>query len=176
MGFSRTCWYVKYALTHTGFQYAAASVSDGIDMGYFGYAAMANRAYPDNEMDQIMGAAPAGGGLQSWFEQSPGFNVDKASGATPVRIVASYPLDVFVEWEWFSMMKRLRKPVDMVVFLDGVHLLEKPSNRMISQGGNVDWFDFWLNGHEDPDPTKAEQYERWRKLREMINRQSDGKQ
>ncbi len=66
------------------------------------------------------------------------------------------------------MMKRLQKPVDMVVFLDGVHLLEKPLDRLISQGGNVDWFDFWLNGHEDPDSVKAEQYERWRKLRAAI--------
>jgi len=82
--------------------------------------------------------------------------------------VASYPLDILVEWEWFSMMKRFGKPVDMVVFLDGVHLLEKPWNRMISQGGNVDWFDFWLNGHEDSDPRKFEQYARWRKLRESI--------
>ena len=90
------------------------------------------------------------------------------SARVPVRIVAAYPLDVFVEWEWFAMMKRLRKPVDMVVFLDGVHVLEKPLNRLISQGGNVDWFDFWLNGHEDPDPRKAEQYERWRNLKKQI--------
>jgi hypothetical protein len=165
MGFSRTCWYVKYALTHFHFPYAAASVSDGIDMGYFVYAAMANRGYPDDEMDQVMEATPAGAGMEPWVRQAPGFNVDRVSSDIPVRIVAPYPLDVLVEWEWFAMMKRLQKPVDMVVFLDGVHLLEKPLDRLISQGGNVDWFDFWLNGHEDPDPVKAEQYERWRKLR-----------
>jgi hypothetical protein len=64
----------------------------------------------------------------------------------------------------------------MVVFLDGVHLLEKPLNRMVSQDGNVDWFDFWLNGREDQDTAKAEQYERWRKLREMTKDQGDGTQ
>jgi hypothetical protein len=30
----------------------------------------------------------------------------------------------------------------------------------------VDWFDFWLNGHEDTDVTKSAQYVRWRKLKE----------
>ena len=65
------------------------------------------------------------------------------------------------------MMKRLRKPVDMVVFWDGVHVLEKPWDRMISQGGNVDWFDFWLNGREDPDPVRAAQYARWRELKNL---------
>jgi len=171
MGFSRTCWYVKYALTHSKFKYAAVSVSDGIDMGYFGYVAMANRAYPVNEMDQIMAGMPAGNGLSNWIDQSPGFHVDKLSETSPVRIVASYALDILIEWEWFSMMKRLEKPVDMVVFLDGVHLLEKPWNRMISQGGNVDWFDFWLNGHEDSDPMKFAQYARWRKLRQTIDQE-----
>ena len=169
MGFSRTCWYVKYALTHSQFHYAAASVTDGFDMGYFSYVAMANRSYPDNEMDQIMGSAPAGSGLKNWLEHSPGFSIDRVPRSIPLRIVASYPLDVLVEWEWFSMMKRFRKPVDMIVFLDGVHLLEKPWDRMVSQGGNADWFDFWLNGHEAPDTAKGEQYRRWRQLRESVN-------
>ncbi len=31
----------------------------------------------------------------------------------------------------------------------------------------LDWFDFWLNGHEDPDTQKTDQYTRWRKLREL---------
>jgi hypothetical protein len=35
------------------------------------------------------------------------------------------------------------------------------------QQGNVDWFDFWLNRYEDPDPAKTEQYKRWRELRKL---------
>jgi hypothetical protein len=35
-----------------------------------------------------------------------------------------------------------------------------------SEGGSVDWFRFWQD-YEDPDPTKAEQYKRWRELREV---------
>jgi Prolyl oligopeptidase family len=168
MGFSRTCWYVKYALTHSSFPFAAVAVSDGIDMGYFIYASMANRGYPDDEMEQIMGGIASGDGMATWSREAPGFQVERMSSEIPVRVVAAYPLDVLVEWEWFAMMQRLRKPVDMVVFLDGVHVLEKPLNRLVSQGGNVDWFDFWLNGHEDGDPAKAEQYNRWRKLRNQI--------
>lgn len=32
---------------------------------------------------------------------------------------------------------------------------------------NVDWFRFWLQDYEDPDPTKAEQYACWHELRKM---------
>jgi hypothetical protein len=38
---------------------------------------------------------------------------------------------------------------------------------MVSQGGSVDWFRFWLQDYEDPDPAKAEQYQRWRELRKL---------
>ena len=37
IGWSRTCAYVKYALTHSRTRFAAASVQDGWDAGYWGY-------------------------------------------------------------------------------------------------------------------------------------------
>jgi hypothetical protein len=37
---------------------------------------------------------------------------------------------------------------------------------------NVDWFDFWLQDYEDPYPTKAAQYARWRELR-MLQQEND---
>jgi hypothetical protein len=40
--------------------------------------------------------------------------------------------------------------------------------RLVAQTGNVDWFRFWLQGYEDPDPTKQSQYARWRGLRDGI--------
>jgi hypothetical protein len=48
------------------------------------------------------------------------------------------------EWEWFALMRRMRKPVDMVALEHGAHILQKPWNRMIANGGNVDWCDFSL--------------------------------
>ena len=50
------------------------------------------------------------------------------------------------------------------------HVLTNPAVRMASQGGSVDWFRFWLKDDEDPNPAKAEQYARWRKLRELQER------
>jgi hypothetical protein len=45
--------------------------------------------------------------------------------------------------------------------------LSNPAERLASQGGNVDWFRFWLKGEEDPDAAKAAQYKRWRELRKL---------
>jgi len=62
-------------------------------------------------------------------------------------------------------MRLQDKPVDLLYFRGGAHVLAQPQERRISQEMNVDWYDFWLNGHEDPDPAKRAQYTRWLALR-----------
>jgi hypothetical protein len=47
------------------------------------------------------------------------------------------------------------------------HVLTNPAARTASQQGSVDWFRFWLQGYEDPDPSKADQYKCWRGLKKM---------
>jgi hypothetical protein len=49
----------------------------------------------------------------------------------------------------------------------GQHNLSKPLEILAHQEMLVDWFDFWLRGHEDPSPCKVEQYARWEKLRAL---------
>jgi hypothetical protein len=80
-------------------------------------------------------------------------------------IQALEPASLLDEWEWFAALKRLGRPVDLLYLPDGTHILVKPWERLASQQGTVDWFCFWLTGKEDPDPDKADQYQRWRELR-----------
>jgi hypothetical protein len=75
------------------------------------------------------------------------------------------PESILGEWEWFAALTRLTRPVEMIVLQDGSHILQRPSDRIASQQGNVDWFCFWLKGEYDADPAKKEQYERWRRMR-----------
>lgn len=169
IGFSRTCFHVTYTLTHSNYPFSAAAITDGIDGGYFQYMAFSNSIPPmANEFDLLNGAPPFGEGLSLWTLRSPGFLMDKVQ--TPLRIHAIGPTSLLAEWEWFSGLSRLGKPVDMVYTPEGTHILEKPWDRITSQQGNVDWFCFWLKGEEDPNPAKAEQYARWRKLREIRNK------
>jgi hypothetical protein len=174
IGFSRTCYHVTYALEHSKYQFAAASVTDGVAEGYFQYMVGLN-AYPAVPQDSegVNGGMPFGEGLKAWMSRSPSFSLDNVR--TPLRITALNPGSILLEWEWFAALLRLGKPVDMVVIRDGEHILQKPWDRMISQQGNVDWFCFWLKGEEDPDPSKAEQYRRWRQLRKLQDTQTNEK-
>jgi len=169
IGFSRTCLYVKYALTHATRRFSAAIASDGFDGGYFEYLVLAN-AVPlaASESESLIGAPPFGAGLSVWLKNSPGFSLDRVE--TPVQLQANTPASLFAQWEWFSGLKQLGKPVDLLYLVTGTHILVKPLERLVSQGGAVDWFCFWLKEEEDPDPAKADQYVRWREFRRQLAR------
>jgi dipeptidyl aminopeptidase/acylaminoacyl peptidase len=166
IAFSYTGTYVKYALTHSKYHFAAAAVADDNDVGYFQYIMDANSGV-SREMiyRSINGGYPFGDGLNSWMQRTPAFSANR--NRTPTRIVVHSPGSIPWEWEWFVALRLLKKPVEMVYMKDGEHILERPWERMISQQGNVSWFDFWLNGHEDADPKSVEQYARWEMLCDM---------
>ncbi len=165
IGFSRTSYYVKYALTHSTYRFAAASVTDGVDAGYFQYMAFWDEQRPFAEA--MNGAPPFAGGLKHWMERAPGFNTEKVT--TPLRIMSLDHVESLLnEWEWFVALRRQQKPVEMVTLEEDDHPLQKPWNRLVSQAGTVDWFRFWLQGEEDPDPAKREQYARWRDLLRLL--------
>ena len=166
VGFSRSGLFVEYALTHSKYHFAAATLADISDAGYFRYLALFNLSSGFAAGSEgINGGAPFGSGLSSWIENSPGFNLDKVTA--PIRMEADNPMSLFFGWEWFAGLSRLTKPVDLIYMPDGDHPLVKPWERMTSQQGDVDWFCFWLKDEEDPDPGKQEQYARWHELRNL---------
>jgi hypothetical protein len=58
-----------------------------------------------------------------------------------------------------------RKPVDLVYFPEGQHILQRPLERLASQQGNVDWFCFWLKDEEHSHGVSAGEYSAWRKMK-----------
>ena len=163
IGFSRTVFYVEYTLTHSRSQFAAVALADGFDGGYMNYL-----LWPSMDYVRVNGGPPIGSSLPSWLKNSPGFNLHKVSAA--VRLEEYGPAMFLGGWQWFSGLSLLEKPVDFVWLPDGTHLLVKPSERLTSQQGTVDWFSFWLLEEEDSDPAKREQYKRWEGLRTLLHR------
>jgi hypothetical protein len=163
IGFSITALGVKYALTHSKYHLAAATIADPSDVGYFHYIASANSSPIDgSDSETINGGVPVGDGLKKWMTTGLDFGVEKTT--TPLRLEVNGPESLLYTWETFTILQRLNRPVDLILIPDGDHVLVKPWNRLASQGGNVDWFRFWLQGYEDPDPKKADQYRRWQTL------------
>jgi dipeptidyl aminopeptidase/acylaminoacyl peptidase len=161
VGFSWTCWYVEYALIKRPELFSAAVVADGNDNSYMEYH-LWGTTNPQLrfQMESINGGAPVGDNLGKWLHSAPSFQLDHV--VTPLQIEAIGPSSVLLEWELYSSLRSQSKPVDLIYFPAGEHLLQKPLERLASEQGSVDWFRFWLQGFEDPDPTKTDQYKRWK--------------
>jgi dipeptidyl aminopeptidase/acylaminoacyl peptidase len=172
VAFSATGPGVGYAIAHSKYRFGAAVLSSTNDAGYFTYLSMFNLDGAMPRFEPINGGAPFGPGLASWLKEAPEFSLDKVS--TAMRLEPNSGFDVFALWEWFVGFRRLGKPVEMVFMPDADHVVTRPQDRIISQGGAVDWFDFWLEGEEDPAPAKAQQYARWRELRKLQDAQAGG--
>ncbi len=165
-GFSRTCYYTLYFLTHSRYPIAAATVTDGVDMSYMQYVVfmMGAPVGVRGGFEKMNGGPPLGASLKTWMALAPGFTLDHI--AAPLQLTAITPSSLLSEWEPYAGLLLQGKPAEMVLIPDGAHILVKPWERMTSQQSAVDWYLFWLKSEEDPDPAKAEQYTRWRVLRE----------
>jgi dipeptidyl aminopeptidase/acylaminoacyl peptidase len=161
VAFSQTGGGVAYTLTHSTYEFVTASLDSTADYGYFYYLAQRN-----TDLENYYGGVPwVANVLAEWVKTCPGFNLGKVRAA--VRLQANGPQDLTFIWEWFVGLHRINKPVELIYLPAAAHNVVKPSEQLISQQGNLDWFCFWLKDEEDPNPTKKEQYFRWRELRKL---------
>ena len=168
VGFSRTCYHVKYAAAFEPGLFQAAVVADGVDLGYSQYLFLVSDRHRPNPASTlahaIYGGNPFAGGRAAWLAKAPAFNVEKVSAAFLIQATGERSL--YGEWEFFAGLRALGKPTQLYYFRDPEHPLIRPGPRFKSQELTKDWITFWLLGREDPDPEKAPQYARWRKLRQ----------
>jgi dipeptidyl aminopeptidase/acylaminoacyl peptidase len=173
IGFSATGFYVEYALIHSPVRYAAATATDNAQYSLSEY--WLTPTFADTE-ESMYGGPPYGKTLKNWQQYSISFNLDKVH--TPLLmeemgyavhddILGSMPQNLAVRYELVKGLTRLGKPVELYYYPDEGHAPDNPSARLATLQRNVDWYRFWLQGYEDPDPVKKEQNLRWRRLRDL---------
>ena len=158
VGFSRTCFHVKYTLAHSSYPFRAAVISDGVDCGYFQYVVNPQLS---GEFEAMNGGDPYSKPA-AWLERAPGFQLSKIQAA--LLIQEPHRETVIGAWEWFTGLRRLDKPVELVVYKDDAHQMLRPSHLLAAQQYTLDWMKFWLQGREDGEP---ERFARWREMRRL---------
>lgn len=154
--------YVYQALEDQPGLYKAATITEADSNSYPEY--LQNIGYMGSAREkmfraQLGGEKPFGTGLQSWLRNSPGFSLDHI--CTPILMEFNSPVALQYGWDDYAALLAQGKPVDLLYIRNGNHVLVNPRQRMIEQGRNVDWYDYWLNGHKNPDPAKAARYKLW---------------
>jgi dipeptidyl aminopeptidase/acylaminoacyl peptidase len=169
IGFSFTVYHALYVITHYPDLLAAASITAGNDLSYWLYLLWTDIPFAQEMAETANGGVKPFGkeGLSKWQDSAPGFNLDRVRA--PLLISCLEKGTLVATWDIYGGLRTLKKPVDLVWLKseDAPHVLVQPRHRFLSQELAVDWFDFWLNGHEDPNPGKAGQYAKWRELREL---------
>jgi hypothetical protein len=154
--------FVEYALTHAPDFAAAAVVSDGNDYGlweYLSYQEFASGALTNQY------TALYGGTLSQvpkvWLAEAP--DLLGAKLKTPLRIQLHGLEGVLEQWGIYAAARANKTPVELAYYPD-IHSLLRVADRRSSLSGSLDWFRFWLEGYEDPDPAKRGQYASWERL------------
>jgi dipeptidyl aminopeptidase/acylaminoacyl peptidase len=105
---------------------------------------------------------PVGSGLQYWSQIDIADHVDAIEAPIMMNLAAH---------ETYALVRFMRhlddagKPYDAYVFRNETHIKWQPAHLAAILRRNLDWFRFWLEDWEDPDPSKSEQYARWHQLR-----------
>jgi hypothetical protein len=160
IGFSRTSGNVLYAITKAPNLFAAATDANGFVYGFMQYLTFVGSSSGNDptagQYVEAYGSKPFGQGLLPYLRDNPIFNLDKVTAA--VRVETHSPAELLLDWEPYAGLQTLDKPVDLIMLPYATHVVSMPAD--------LDWFRFWLQNYEDPDPSKTEQYKRWESMKE----------
>ncbi len=160
-GYSRGTEIVAYEITHANL-FRAVSGAAGDNSPYFYY--MTSRGVQDNFSKDGVGGWPEGKSKANWQQVAPELNANRID----IPVLNNDPDSEFLaDLALYTSLRDLGKPMELYIYPNELHVINQPRHRYQIYERNLDWFRFWLQGYEDPDPAKAEQYARWRELRKL---------
>ena len=161
LGFSYGSFLTDFTITHSNL-FEVASSGDNLYMSPGTYWLLFKEAR--DWLEDTVGGPPYGKSYANWLKFSPALNANRVR----IPLLKEFNGDTLVGGlEFYTALKFNRVPIEYVVYPDEPHIMTQPVHRFYSMQRNLDWFNFWLQNKEDPDPAKREQYERWHHLREM---------
>jgi dipeptidyl aminopeptidase/acylaminoacyl peptidase len=173
IGWSATGFYVEFILTQSPIKFAAATTADNTSFSLSEYWLGPGI---DKPLEDMWGGPPYGKTLENWMKYSFDFNLDRVHTPLLMEMMGygihddypgSIPSNLAVSYEFLKGLTRLDKPVEMYYYPNEEHAPDNPKARLATLQRNVDWYRFWLQGYERPNPEDPDQYKRWEHLREL---------
>lgn len=167
MGWSYGSYLTEYTITHSNlFEVASAGEGGLNNPGQYWILPASMRYY----LDGLFGGPPYGATYKNYERLSPALNVANMQ----IPLLREYgPVIGFQSLEFYAAAKRYGKQVEQYIYPDEPHIFSQPVHRIASMQRNLDWFNFWLQGKEDADPAKTEQYKRWRELKKLHEKNAE---
>lgn len=171
VGWSATGVRVLNLVTFTDAPIRAASMIDGDSNTLFSMTiTYAVRDGIQATKESANEGLPFGDSWERWIRNDPSLHTDCIRAALRIE---SYGTAVRNNWDIYALLRRQYRPVEMIRFPQAAHALARPSERMISLQGNVDWYRFWLKDERRSEPilpsetaqSLGNQYERWEEMK-----------
>lgn len=100
-----------------------------------------------------------------WRAMSPVFNLDRFR----IPLLMQMPEQEYMLVLDYAIPLIRSDLADMYVFPHEPHQKFQPRHKLAVYQRNLDWFRFWLQGYEEPNPAKEKQYARWREMRAAVS-------
>lgn len=151
-----------WTLVHSDLLAAAAIASSQIEPAYYWVNAVRGRNQPE-VIRRFWGLGSPDETPEAWRRQSAALNVDRITAPLLMQLPEQEARNVI---ELYARLSRSPTPTELYVFPDAAHIKVQPRHRLAAHQRYLDWFRYWLQGHADADPARADQYRRWQLLRE----------
>lgn len=155
-GFSHGAEITDYAISHSSLFAAAIESGGGATDPNFYY--LAPERWHQLYSKWGVGGWPEGKSRKNWKRLSPSLNADRVTAALLINVADSEAIGAL---PLYTSLQQLRKPVEMFIYPQELHVKDQPKHREEIYGRNVDWLLFWLEGKVDAGPEKRGRYERW---------------
>ncbi len=164
-GFSFGSEVTMWTAIHTDMLAAAAIASTQIEPAYYWLNGAPGR---DNHavLAKSWGLGAPETTPDRWKLFSPALNTEKIRAPLLMQLPEQ---EYRLSFELFARLAQTKTPVDLYAFANEPHNKTQPAHKLAVYQRNLDWFRFWLLNADDPTPSRAEQYARWR---EMAKRQA----
>jgi dipeptidyl aminopeptidase/acylaminoacyl peptidase len=142
---------------------AAASIASvQLEPAYYWFNAVRGRDHPEI-MRSSWGLGSPDEDIAGWQAVSPALNAGRIHAPLLMQLPEQEARYVI---ELYARLSNSATPVELYAFPDEPHIKIQPRHKLAAYARNLDWFRFWLQGHNDPDPSKHDQYRRWTALLE----------
>ena len=140
---------------------AAASVTSvGMSRNYYLFGSMRGDVF-FKQLKEFWQLGALDETPERWRLLSPAAYLDKIKAP----ILMQMPEQEYVVALDYAIPLIRDQRADLYVFPNEPHQKFQPRHKLAAYERNIDWFRFWLQGYEDPDPAKRKEYKRWRVMK-----------
>ena len=149
-----------WTLMHSDLLTAASVASPGISTQYYRLGSLMGERFHAGLQSYWQLGAPDET-QEQWKLIAPDLNLDKLKAP----ILMQLPEQEFMHSVDYAVPLSRANRADVYVFPHEPHQKFQPRHKMAAYERNLDWFRFWLKGHEDQAVGKRTQYDYWRRMR-----------